>query len=145
MSAECFNVVLIEDNEADVYLLRKGFEQTGLSIKVTVIEDGAEALAFTRGEGKYQGAPVPDLAVIDLNLPKKGGIEILEAMRRSERLSAVPVVIMTSSASPSDQRLMESFGVAQFLTKPADLDAFLQMGAVVTDLLAKGKAKRAIQ
>ena len=75
-------ILLVEDNTADVYLFRKAFTHAGLNFELTVVEDGGRGMAFVRGEGEYAGSPVPDLAVIDLSLPKNDGIEILEAFVR---------------------------------------------------------------
>jgi two-component system, chemotaxis family, response regulator Rcp1 len=145
MSGEQFHILLVEDSEADIYLLRKALENTGLNIQLTVIEDGAEALAFARSEGKYKEAVVPDLALLDLNLPKKQGVEVLAGLRGNERFKAVPVLIMTSSASPIERRSMESLGVVRYLTKPADLNAFLQIGTIVSEVLLRGEPKGTAQ
>jgi CheY-like chemotaxis protein len=145
MSAGHFHILLVEDNEADVYLLRMALENAGVSFRFTVIEDGAEALAFARSEGKYRDAQVPDVAVLDMNLPKYQGIDVLEGLRRSERFSEVPVVIMTSSTSPEERRRMEPLGVARYLTKPPDLDAFLQIGTIISDVLHDGEAGRPVR
>src|SRR5947207_11161569 len=82
MQAEPFRILLVEDNDADVYLLRKALENAALNFELIVIDDGAEALAYARSEGKYSGAARPDAAVLDMNLPKSEGTEVLEALRR---------------------------------------------------------------
>jgi CheY-like chemotaxis protein len=78
-------ILLVEDNTADVYLFRKALAAAGLNFELTVIEDGGSGMAFVRGEGEYADIPVPDLAVIDLSLPKNDGIQILEAFRATDR------------------------------------------------------------
>lgn len=130
-----FHILLVEDNDADVYLMRHALQDAGLDVELTVIEDGAEALAFVRQEGKYAGSPIPDIAILDLNLPKVGGAVVLQAMRQSEAMSAVPVAIMTSSATPREQAETAELGISRFITKPPDLEGFLQVGQVLKEIL----------
>jgi CheY-like chemotaxis protein len=137
MNDKRFNVLLIEDNDADIYLLKKALDMTGLAIQLTVIGDGAKALVFARNEGEYHDAAVPDLTLLDLNLPKNDGVEVLRALKRSDRLAAMPVVIMTSSSSPVDRAKLAQLDVAQYLTKPADFDAFLRIGELIGEMLVK--------
>src|ERR1700722_950128 len=80
-------ILLVEDNDADVYLFRKALETAGLQFELTVMRDGAEALAFVRRQGKYSASSVPSLVVLDLNLPKDGGIQVLRAIRERETFS----------------------------------------------------------
>ena len=77
MSSPIFRIVLVEDNDADVYLLRQALKEAGLDVDLTVITDGGDAMAFAKGQGKYANFDQPDLAVLDLNLPKNAGIEVL--------------------------------------------------------------------
>ena len=142
MSAEPVRILLIEDNDADVYLFRTALESAELNCELIVIEDGAEALAFVRHEGKHAGSPLPDLAVLDLNLPKNEGTEVLEAIRQNKNLSNLPVVVVTSSALPREQAKTEQLGVARFITKPTDLADFLQIGMVLKQVLAESQARR---
>lgn len=137
-----FRILLVEDNEADIYLLRQALKEAALEVELTVIEDGAEALAFARHQGKYAGIPAPDLAVLDMNLPKNGGAEVLEAMRLNKELSKVPVAVMTSSASPVEQLKAKQLGVERYITKPPDLEDFLQIGHVLREVLLKGAARQ---
>jgi len=132
-----FNILLLEDNPADIYLLRQALKNAGVDVELTVIEDGAEGLAFARRQGKYAGSVIPDLGVLDLNLPKGGGESVLRAMRQSNDLDRVPVVIMSSSSAPSEQANIKDLGVEQFIRKPADLEAFLQIGYVLKEVLLK--------
>jgi CheY-like chemotaxis protein len=135
-----FRILLVEDNPADIYLFREALKEAGLNFELTVIEDGADGLAFARHQGKYAATPVPDLAVLDLNLPRAGGASVLEAMRQSKALQRVPVFIMTSSAEPREQVRAMELGVERFITKPLDLEDFLQIGHVVKEVLLKGTA-----
>jgi CheY-like chemotaxis protein len=136
-SAPIFHILLLEDNPADIYLFRRALKGAGLDFELTVIQDGADGLAFARRQGKYDGSFIPDLAVLDLNLPKGGGQSVLAAMRQNKDLERVPVVIMTSSAAPREEANAKELGVEHFLTKPADLEAFLQIGVVVKEVLLK--------
>jgi two-component system response regulator len=133
--ARSFEILLVEDNPADVYLFRQALIGADVDFVLTVIEDGLEALRFARREGKYVTGPVPHLAVLDLNLPQFGGIEILEALRNSIAFKHVPVIIMTSSADPREQTRAKELGIEHFITKPPDLEEFLQIGHVVKTLL----------
>jgi two-component system response regulator len=137
-----FRIVLVEDNEADIYLLRQAFKEAALDVELTVIEDGAEALVFARHQGKYAGIPAPDLAVLDMNLPKNSGAEVLEALRRNKHLSKVPVAVMTSSASPIEQLKAKQLGVERYITKPPDLEEFLKIGHILREVLLQGVARQ---
>jgi DNA-binding response OmpR family regulator len=99
------------------------------------MSDGGEALAFINEEGVHAGAPVPDLAILDLNVPKNDGLEILEAMRSSNKFAGLPVAVLSSSSSPRDRLNVERFQIRQFVTKPSNLDEFLKIGNIVKDLL----------
>lgn len=138
-----FRILLVEDNPGDVYLLRRALKDAELNAELTVIDDGAEALAFARGQGKYAAVSVPDLAVLDLNLPKNDGAAVLEAMRQNQRLSHVPVAIMTSAAPPEDQTKVEKLGIGRFITKPPHLDDFLRIGEMLKEMLLERKTGNA--
>ncbi len=96
-----------------------------------MIPDGAEALAFVRHKGKYLASSVPNLVVLDLNLPKDGGIQVLRAIREEETFSKVPVAIVSSSASPQDRDETSKLGVDRYITKPPDLEEFLKIGQII--------------
>src|ERR1700733_5313151 len=124
-------LLVIEDNPADVELLRRALTIAGLDFQLTVIDDGAEALAFFR-----QGAtPAPDLTIVDLNLPKHSGLEIIEQMRANPIFAQAPVIILSSSSSVSDRAKMEKFKIRRYIVKPADLDEFMRIGWQIRDLL----------
>lgn len=133
MRSEPIRILLVEDNVADVYLFRKALLGASLDFELTIFEDGAEALAFVRGEGKYVDNPIPHLAVLDLNLPKNDGLQVLQAMRQSERYAKVPVVVTSSAATM--QPLPEQLRIARYIPKPADLDEFLQIGPVLKKIV----------
>jgi CheY-like chemotaxis protein len=132
-------VLVVEDNPADVELLRWALDGAGVCCDITVLEDGGEALAFIQENGKYANRRLPDLAILDLNLPKYDGLELVEAMRSNPAFSSVPVAILSSSSSPSDLSKMEEYNVDRYFTKPPNLDDYLQIGFVVKELLESSR------
>jgi CheY-like chemotaxis protein len=129
-------ILLVEDNPGDVELLRLALRKAGLDCELTVLDDGAEALAFVRQQGEYADVPVPDLAVLDLNVPKYDGVEILEALRANPAFAAVRVAVLSSSSSPRERASIQKFNISRYITKPLDLDEFLKIGQTLKDLLA---------
>jgi CheY-like chemotaxis protein len=128
-------ILVIEDNPADVELLRLALAEAGLVCDLTVIVDGAAALALILQMGEEERAP--HLAILDLNLPKHDGLEILEKIRATRSLTTLPIVILSSSSSPRDRARIEKFGVGRYLVKPPSLDEFLRIGLVVKELLSE--------
>jgi CheY-like chemotaxis protein len=141
MAPEPVRVLLVEDNAGDAYLFRKALEAAELNFDLTVIDDGSQALAFVRGEREYAGNAVPDLVVLDLNLPKHEGIEILNAIELSRRFEGVPVVITSSSPWPPRLKESERLRISRYIPKPPDLDAFLAIGAQLKEVLLESKAR----
>jgi chemotaxis family two-component system response regulator Rcp1 len=135
-----FHILLLEDNPADVYLFRQALKHARLDVELTVIENGADGLAFARRQGAYAESAIPDLAVLDLNLPKGGGATVLDAMRGNKDLCSVPAFIITSSAGPREQARAMELGIERFITKPQDLEEFLQIGEIVKDVLLNKRA-----
>jgi CheY-like chemotaxis protein len=137
------HILLVEDNDADVYLFRKALTGAGLNFELTVAEDGGHALAFVQGEGKYAGSPVPDLAVVDLSLPKNDGIQVVEAIRTAARFDDMPVIVTSTSATPPPRLKQDILKVERYIVKPAELEAFLQIGTAVKEILVDSAARRA--
>jgi len=135
-------IMLVEDNAADVYLFRKALQTAGLNFELTVLENGGAALAFVRGEGEYARRPVPDLAVLDLNLPKNDGIQVLEAIRKEKHFASIPVVVTSSSPSPPTRLKLEHLRVARYIVKPPDLEEFLKIGGTLKEILFQNQAGR---
>jgi CheY-like chemotaxis protein len=129
-------ILAIEDNMADVDLLRLALENAQVDCELSVLEDGGEGVAFIGREGKYAGLPIPDLVLLDVNLPKKDGIEVLEAMRANPQFSNVKVVVLSSSSWPRERAKMQQFGIARFIAKPPDLEEYLNIGFILKELLA---------
>ena len=137
MTPKTFQILVLEDNAGDVFLLKKALANAGVMFEMTVMDDGASGLAFARRQGEYR-AFIPDLAVLDLNLPKGGGLLVLDAMRNSQDLAQLPVVITTSSAAPGERARGEDLKVALFITKPPSLAEYLQIGDKLKTLLTNG-------
>ena len=129
-------ILLAEDNPADVYLIRHALAENNVECSLQIAHDGREALAFLRPENESAGSTVPDLILLDLNLPQHDGMEILQYVRRSPRLEGVPVIVFTSSDSPSDRLSAAQLGITRYIKKPSMLDEFLAIGAVIRDVLA---------
>lgn len=137
MKPEPVRILLVEDNSADIYLFRKALLSTEMNVELTVIEDGGSALAFVRGEGKYAGSRIPDLAVLDLSLPKNDGLQILEAIRQTKRFENMPVVVTSSSPVPPIQLKQPHLNVARYIRKPPDLEDFLRIGSELKEILVR--------
>jgi two-component system, chemotaxis family, response regulator Rcp1 len=120
-----FEVLLVEDSPGDVRLTREAFKDAKVHINLHVASDGAEAMAFLRREGKHVDVPRPDLILLDLNLPKKSGREVLEEIKEDPILMSIPVVILTTSASEQDVLRSYLLHANCFITKPVDLTGFL--------------------
>jgi CheY-like chemotaxis protein len=121
-------ILIVEDNRSDVVLLRHALAEHGVRYEPTLIADGEEAIQFVTGPPE---GGLPSLVILDLNLPKRDGLEVLSAIRASDRLREVPVVILTTSDSPVEQERAERTGVRAYLRKPPDLESFLALGAVL--------------
>lgn len=120
-------ILLVEDNPDDIDLTVEALRENHSTHHLHVVENGTDALAFLRRDGTYAMAPRPDLVLLDLNLPKKSGYEVLEAIKADPRLQRIPVVILTSSAAESDRRRSADLGADGYVTKPVDLDDFLRV------------------
>jgi len=120
-------VLLVEDSPGDVRLTREAFKDAKVHINLHVASDGAAAMAFLERQGEHGNAPRPDLILLDLNLPKKDGREVLEEIKGSPTLKSIPVVILTTSASEKDILQSYQFHANCYITKPVDLDGFLEV------------------
>lgn len=120
-------ILLVEDNPGDVRLTREALKDGKIVNNLHVAEDGVDALAFLRREGKYHNAVRPELILLDLNLPKKDGREVLAEIKADNDLKRIPVVILTSSAAEQD--IVKSYNLHAncYVTKPVDLDQFINV------------------
>jgi chemotaxis family two-component system response regulator Rcp1 len=126
-------VLLVEDSPGDVRLTREAFKDAKVHINLNVASDGAEAMDFLNREGKHAHAPRPDLILLDLNLPKKDGREVLEEVKESPALKSIPVVILTTSASDADIVRSYRLHANCYITKPVGLDGFLKVVKSIDD------------
>jgi CheY-like chemotaxis protein len=126
-NATAIEVLLVEDSPGDVRLTREAFKDAKVHINLHVASDGAEAMAFLEREGEYAKAPRPDLILLDLNLPKKDGREVLAELKQSAELRSIPVVILTTSASEADIHGSYQHHANCYITKPVDLEGFLKV------------------
>jgi chemotaxis family two-component system response regulator Rcp1 len=118
-------ILLVEDSPGDVLLTREALRDAKIRLNLQVAADGEEAMALLRREGKYATAPRPDLVLLDLNLPKKDGREVLQEIKADANLAIIPVVILTTSASEVDILRSYQLHANCFVTKPVDLEQFL--------------------
>lgn len=126
-SSQPIEILLIEDNAGDVRLTQEAFKEARVLNNMSVARDGCEALSVLRQEGPHRTAPQPDIIFLDLNLPKRSGIEVLEGIKSDDRLKRIPVVIITSSKSDDD--ILKSYNLHAncYVTKPIDLEQFIQV------------------
>jgi CheY-like chemotaxis protein len=120
-------VLLVEDNPGDVRLTREALGEARREISLNVVNDGLDALRFLRREPPYASAPRPNLILLDLNLPKKDGREVLKEIKTDEELKEIPVVVMTTSDAQADVRRAYGLHANCYVTKPADFDAFVTL------------------
>ena len=119
-----FEILLVEDNPGDVRLTEETLKDFKVLNHLSVVGDGVEAMAFLRREGKYAQASRPDLILLDLNLPKKDGREVLAEIKVDEQLKRIPVVILTTSSAEQDILNTYEHHANCYITKPVDLDQF---------------------
>jgi chemotaxis family two-component system response regulator Rcp1 len=118
-------VLLVEDSPGDVRLTREAFKDAKVHINLHVASDGARAMAFLKREGEYASAPRPDLILLDLNLPKKDGREVLAEIKEDPTLKTIPVVVLTTSSSEADVLRSYQLHANCYITKPVGLEGFL--------------------
>jgi CheY-like chemotaxis protein len=120
------HILVVEDSIEDSDLIIEGFKETRRDARLTVVEDGEEALAFLRREGRWADATRPDLILLDLNLPRKPGHEVLAALKSDPALRRIPVVVLTTSSAVRDVLASYELSANCHLTKPLDLEEFLR-------------------
>ena len=126
-------ILLVEDNPGDIRLTAEVLEQSKVHNELSVAADGPGAIAFLRREGKYANAPRPDLILLDLNLPKKGGLEVLAEIKSDEDLKRIPVVILTSSKADEDIARSYELHANCYVTKPFGLEQFIAVVKSIED------------
>jgi len=133
MLSRLIEILLVEDNPADVRLTMEALKESKIRNQLNVAENGVEALEYLRQEGKFAGKATPDIILLDLNLPKKDGREVLEEIKSDEQLRRIPVVILTTSQAEQDILRAYDLHANCYIQKPVDLDQFLRVIRSIED------------
>ena len=140
VDTKALNVLLVEDSPGDVRLTREAFREANIFIQLHVASDGVEALAFLYQQGRFSDAPRPDLILLDLNLPKMDGREVLARIKEDAALRMIPTVILTTSEAEADILKSYELRANSYLSKPVELDAFENLVKSINDFwLTKAK------
>jgi two-component system, chemotaxis family, response regulator Rcp1 len=126
-------ILLVDDNPADVRMVRDGLQEALPNARLSVAADGVEAIRFLRREGRHAKAPRPDLIILDLRLPKKSGFDVLVEIKQDPALANIPVVVQSSSEAPIDIQRAYSLHANCYITKPAGFDEFSRTMRVLAD------------
>jgi two-component system, chemotaxis family, response regulator Rcp1 len=126
-------LLLVEDSEPDVRLTKEALLEAKVKNRLSVVEDGVEAMAFLRREGDYSDAPRPDLILLDLNLPRKDGRQVLKEIKSDESLKRIPVVVLTTSKSEEDILRAYDLHANCYITKPVDFNRFMDVVKTIED------------
>lgn len=124
---EPIDILLVEDNPGDVRLTKEALKDATMKSNVHVVTDGEEAMSFLNQEGDFAEVPRPDLILLDLNLPRKDGREVLEEIKADDRLKMIPVVVLTTSEAEQDIARVYELHANCYITKPVDLDRFMDV------------------
>jgi chemotaxis family two-component system response regulator Rcp1 len=130
---EPVSILLVEDNPGDVRLTAEALKEAKVHNTLHVVEDGAEAMDFLRRAGRYGNAPRTDVVLLDLNLPKKDGRQVLAEMKADEGLKRIPVVILTTSQAEQDILTTYNLHANCYITKPVDLDQFIKVVQIIEE------------
>jgi CheY-like chemotaxis protein len=129
-------ILLAEDNDGDVFLVRRALEKRGLAHELVLAHNGEEALVWLDGHtGTTNGESAPDLILLDLNLPRVDGGQLLSHIRKSDSFSRTPVIVLTSSDSPKDRQMALELGANLYFRKPTDLASFMDLGRIIEETL----------
>jgi len=126
-------ILLVEDNPGDIRLTKEAMKEAKIINNLNVVEDGVDALAYLRKKGEFKGANRPDLILLDINLPKKNGREVLAEIKQDENLKLIPVVILTVSKAEEDIIKTYELHANCFITKPVDMDQFIKVVKSIED------------
>jgi len=130
---KAIDVLLVEDDPGDVLMTREAFKDNKLANRLSVVSDGVDAMAFLRKEDQYAGSPTPDLVLLDLNLPRMDGREVLAAMKSDPELRRIPVVVLTTSEAEEDVLRSYSLYANAYVTKPVDFQRFIEVVRQIDD------------
>jgi chemotaxis family two-component system response regulator Rcp1 len=137
-----FRIVLVEDAEPDVILVREALESNHLTFDLHVLEDGEQAVEYLERLDRDGTDTPPHLFLLDLNLPRKSGDQVLQRLRQSPKWNHIPVVILTSSDSPRDKAKASQYQVTEYFRKPSRLEEFMKLGVLVGELLHSAEAPK---
>jgi CheY-like chemotaxis protein len=124
MNTQPMEILLVEDNEDDILLEEEALAEAKLVNLMHIVRDGEEALAYLRRQGKYRNAPMPGLILLDINMPKKNGFEVLNEIKADPSLMHIPVIILTTSENEADIVKSYAKGACSFITKPMNFEKF---------------------
>ena len=130
-------ILLIEDNPGDVLLVQRALEEHHIPNQLKVIADGEQALRFVNDMGKHGEPPCPDVLVLDLNLPKADGLQVLRRFRSNDDCQTTPVIVVSSSDAPNDRESCAALGIDHYFRKPVDLNSYLLLGAIIKSVAGK--------
>jgi two-component system, chemotaxis family, response regulator Rcp1 len=128
-------IAVVEDNPTDIYLLQKVLERVQLHFVIDHLEDGEEALLFLLRQGKHLQAPIPDLIILDLNIPRISGAELVTRIREDPTLQTIPIMVLSTSDTLEDKRQMAELGVVLYLTKSSKLTDYYAIGETIKEFL----------
>lgn len=134
-------IVVAEDNGGDAFLIQEALREQKLPFAIEAVEDGESMFSLINALNSDESRPCPDLFVLDLNLPKRTGEEVFTHLRSSERCADTPVIVVTSSDSPQDRERATKLGAWAYFRKPSNLDSFMEIGALIRDVLDQKSAK----
>jgi chemotaxis family two-component system response regulator Rcp1 len=132
-SGRLIEILLVEDNPGDVRLTKEALRDAKVRNTMETVPDGVEAMAFLRKEGRYQHSPRPDLILLDLNLPKKSGLEVLKEVKADEDLRSIPVVVLTTSQAEQDIVKSYDLHANAYIAKPVELSQFITVVKAIED------------
>jgi CheY-like chemotaxis protein len=130
---EPIDVLLVEDDAGDTLMIREAFEDNKVQNTLACVHDGVEAMEYLRREGEYADAPRPDLVLLDLNLPRKDGREVLAEIKSDGELGTIPVVVLTTSQAEEDVLRSYKLHANAYVTKPVDFDRFIEVVRQIDD------------
>jgi CheY-like chemotaxis protein len=133
LNADLISVLLVEDDPGDVMLIREAFADHKVGNVLSTVSDGVEAMRFVRGEGEYASFERPDLVLLDLNLPRKSGAEVLAEIKGDPELSTIPVIVLTTSESEEDVLRSYKLHANAYVTKPVDFERFKEIVQQIDD------------
>jgi CheY-like chemotaxis protein len=131
------NILLVEDSEAEHVIMQEAFREAGVLCQLSIVKDGFEALEFLGRQGTFQSAPKPNLIILDLNLPKKNGREVLVEIKNNPRWEHIPILVFSNSESPRDICQCYSLRVNAYMNKPAGFQEFVDLAHVINTFWLK--------